>query len=161
MTKAVGLVGYTLLSHWDVGIVGGLAFAAGRSTTVRSIAVGSSKWLWPNVGRPIAAGLGVAALNLGRAVVLPVATGYAIGAFAGTAVSQALWGESGARTALDFYGSPYETVKSGKYASTLKEGFTWDNFVAEYATSEIPLGYLIRETKKTARGQRSELFGTL
>lgn len=124
------------------------------------------KILWNVAAKPLLAGAartGVATavsqkhLVWGATVAAaPFALGYVTGAYAGTWISSKLWGDKGAKTALDLYMDPFDS----DYIDTVSTGLTWSNIKKKHFTPEIPLGYLYRETLKTAQGLPSELYGT-
>jgi len=113
------VIGYHLVRNWEkyglVGLGAGLGFKPTRAATWTAI-----RWSTTNVARPILIGLTTAAVNVARVVLLPIATGYVIGAVAGTLVSEQFWGESGREHAIQLYTG---RVSWDEYWSTVGDGF--------------------------------------
>ena len=112
------IVHYHLIRNWEkIGLFGaglGLGFKSTRKVTWNVV-----RWTATSVARPIAIGVGTAALNILRYPVLIAATGYTIGATAGTLISEAIWGESGKEDAVRLYTGQ---VSWTEYWNTVGEG---------------------------------------
>lgn len=115
-----GIIGYHLIRNWEkyaifaAGI--GLGWKPTRGATTTAI-----RWTTTSVIRPIAIGMFTAAANVARVVALPLITGYAIGAFVGTVISEQIWGEEGKKNALELYTGK---VSWADYWETVGEGIT-------------------------------------
>jgi len=109
---------YFLARNWEriaIGLGGlGLGWQPTRAATWTII-----KWAGTNVAKPIMAGVATAALNVARAVLLPFATGYTIGAVTTVFISDAIWGETGREDAIELYTGQ---VSWDDYWNTLAEG---------------------------------------
>lgn len=118
------VVGYHLIRNWEKYLIfaagAGLGFKPTRAMTSTAI-----KWTGAKVLAPIAKGGAIAAANVLRAVALPLATGYAIGAVTGTLIAEKFWGESGKEDAVQLYTGQ---VSWDDYWSTIGEGLDiWMN----------------------------------
>lgn len=113
------VVEYVLIVGWKPLLVGAFGFGLGNPKT-RGATWTAAKWSVANVLRPIGLGMATAAANVARVVVLPIVTGYVIGATAGTWISGKLFGESGKQDALELYSGK---VSWDQYWSTVGEGF--------------------------------------
>lgn len=109
---------YALIVGWKPIVAGSIGFGLGFKPT-RSGTIAVSRWAIGNVLRPISVGVGIAAANVARAVALPLAVGYTLGAVGGTLISEAIFGESGKEDAIRLYTGE---VSLSEYLDTLGEG---------------------------------------
>jgi hypothetical protein len=90
------------------GVLGGLILGSNTGRTI----------VW-NISRPAVMGMGgsvaVASGYAAQGIAI-VAAGYSIGAVIGTGISQAVWGDEGARAALDLYSSPSKFIDKGLFS---------------------------------------------
>lgn len=109
---------YFVARNWEriaIGVAGiGVGWKPTRAATLSAI-----RWSATAVVRPIMIGVGTAALNVARVVVLPLATGYTIGAVTGTVIAEYYWGEEGKRDAIELYTGQ---VSWDQYWNTLGDG---------------------------------------
>lgn len=94
------------MSLLQAGVMG---FLIG-SKTARGIAWNISKPALVGMGRSVAIASGYAVQGIAI-----VAAGYTIGAVIGTGISQAVWGDKGAKAALELYSSPSSFIEKGLF----------------------------------------------